>query len=263
MADPQVAVLIDYENVGLDPMEALLDQISDVGRIIIKRAYADWSTLKGQQGKALELGIEAMHHFHSTKSGKNSSDISLAIDAVDLLHSSPVDIFVIASADTDFVPLVLRLRAAGKLVIGAGRRAVVSENLVRSCDRYIYLDDLVAPAKKPIPASGPAHLASADADSLVLRALAVSMDDEGELTGSKLHETMRRIDPSFDYKAVGFHTFAQFLEQNHDIEVSRSSARGDVVVRLKPTEPGAGTVKPMPRRRRSSGSRSRPSPNPE
>ena len=210
MAEPQVAVLIDYENVGLDPIEPLLDQISDVGRIIIKRAYADWSTLKGQHGKALELGIEAMHHFHSTKSGKNSSDISLAIDAVDLLHNSPVDTFVIASADTDFVPLVRRLRAAGKLVIGAGRRAVVSENLVRSCDRYIYLDDLVSPAQKPRLSSGPAPLASADADSLVLRALAVSMDDEGELTGSKLHETMRRIDPSFDYKAVGFRTFSQF-----------------------------------------------------
>ncbi|MCH8346648.1 MAG: NYN domain-containing protein [Chloroflexi bacterium] len=263
MAEAQVAVLIDYENVGLDPMEALLDQISDVGRIIIKRAYADWSTLKGQHGKALELGIEAMHHFHSSKSGKNSSDISLAIDAVDLLHNSPVDTFVIASADTDFVPLVRRLRAAGKLVIGAGRRAVVSDDLVRSCDRYIFLDDLVPPAQKPRPTSDPAPLASADADALVLRAMAVSMDDEGELTGSKLHETMRRIDPSFEYKAVGFRTFSQFLEQNQDIEVSRSSARGDVLVRLKPTEPGSGAVKPAPRRRRSSGGRGRPSPTPE
>ena len=122
MTEPNVAVLIDYENVGLDSSQYLLDQLSDMGRIIVKRAYADWSVERSKRDQLLELGIEAVHHFRSTKSGKNSSDIKLAIDAVDLLHNAELDTFVIVSSDSDFVPLVTRLRAAGKVVVGAGRR---------------------------------------------------------------------------------------------------------------------------------------------
>ena len=82
MAEPNVAVLLDYENVGLDSIQYLLDQLSDVGRLIIKRAYADWSVERNKRDQLLEMGIEAIHHFRSTRSGKNSSDICLAIDAV-------------------------------------------------------------------------------------------------------------------------------------------------------------------------------------
>ena len=126
--DRQVAVLIDFENVGLDSVRWLFDQVSDIGRIIIRRAYADWSAAAGkrdhrqQRDQLLELGIEPIHLFHSV-SGKNSSDIRLAIDAIELMYLSPVDTFVIVSSDTDFVPLVSKLRAAGKTVIGAGRAA--------------------------------------------------------------------------------------------------------------------------------------------
>ncbi len=249
MAEAQVAVLIDYENVGLSPIEPLLDQVSDIGRIIVKRAYSDWSKARKDQGQALELGIEAVHHFQQPKSGKNSSDISLAIDAVDLLFTSPVDTFVIASADTDFVPLVRKLRAAGKLVIGAGRRAVVSETLVRSCDRYIYLEDIGGPQPT---VRGTSTSTPSNAESLVLRALAASMDVQGEVVGSKLYETMRRIEPGFDYKSQGVRTFAQFLEKNEDIEILRSRNRGDVTVRLRPTDPADEKEPDPPRRRRGS-----------
>ena len=141
MAEANVAVLIDYENVGLDSIQYLLDQISDVGRITIKRAYADWSTQRNKRDQLLELGIEAIHHFRSTKSGKNSSDIRLVIDAIDLRHTSDLDTFVVVSSDSDFVPLVMYLRAAGKSVMAAGRRETTAPTLVKSCDRYIYLDD--------------------------------------------------------------------------------------------------------------------------
>ena len=139
MSESQIAVLIDYENVGLGSIQGLFDQLSDMGRIIVKRAYADWSSGARQRDQLLELGIEAVHHFHAAKVAKNSSDISLCIDAVDLLYRSPVDTFVIVSADSDFVTLVSKLRSAGKTVIGAGRHDVVSSTLVRACDRYIYL----------------------------------------------------------------------------------------------------------------------------
>ena len=109
MSEAQLAILIDYENVGLGSIQALLDQLSDVGRAIIKRAYADWSTAKARErDRLLEHGIEAVHHFRSSRA-KNSSDICLAIDAVELLYKSPVDTFVIVTSDSDYVPLVRNL----------------------------------------------------------------------------------------------------------------------------------------------------------
>ena len=228
MTEANVAVLIDYENVGLDSVESLLDQLSDVGRATVKRAYADWSVQRGKRDQLLELGIEAMHHFRSAKSGKNSSDICLAIDAVDLLHSAPVDTFVIVSSDSDFVPLVSKLRAAGKSVIGSGRRGAASPTLVKSCDRYIYLDEAKPPASRQSrPESGGSR-----AGSLVVRALEASMDAQGQVVGSKLFQTMQRIDPSFDYKALGHRNFTQFLDTSNEVRVHRPEGRGDVVVQL-------------------------------
>ena len=84
-ADRQIAVLVDVENVGLDSIQWLFDQLSDVGRIIVKRAYGDWSAGSGKRDQVLELGIEPIQVFHATPSGKNTSDIRLAVDAVDLL----------------------------------------------------------------------------------------------------------------------------------------------------------------------------------
>jgi len=225
LPDSQIGVLIDYENVGLGSISSLFDQLSDVGRIIIKRAYADWSKAASKGEQMLELGIEAKHYFRAAGSGKNASDISLAIDAIDLLHRSPVDTFVIVSSDTDFVPLVSTLRAAGKAVIGAGRRGVVSPALVHSCDRYIYLDD-----GKP---TAQAHSAlNEQAESLLVRAVEASTDDLGHVVAAKLHNAMLRMDPSFDFRALGYKTFTQFLESSTVVKIRRPRGRGDVLVEL-------------------------------
>ncbi len=229
MTEPNVAVLIDYENVGLDSSQYLLDQLSDMGRIIVKRAYADWSVERSKRDQLLELGIEAVHHFRSTKSGKNSSDIKLAIDAVDLLHNAELDTFVIVSSDSDFVPLVTRLRAAGKVVVGAGRRQAASTTLVKSCDRYIYLDDAKAPsgiAKRQRSTKG------TDLPSLVVRAIEASMDGQGQVVGSKLYQTMQRIDPSFSYKALGHGTFAKYLASQKEVSATHRTDTSDVIVQL-------------------------------
>lgn len=245
MVDANVAVLIDYENVGLDAIQHLLDQLSDVGRVIIRRAYGDWSVQRGKQDQLLELGIEPIHQYHSNKSGKNSSDIRLAIEAVDLLFNSPIDTFVIVSSDSDFVPLVGKLRSSGKSVIVAGRREATSPTLIKSCDRYIFLDTekrTTAPASQSRRrtsrrnGSQASQTASAEADakSLLLRAMDVSMDEVGEVVGSKLYQTMRRIEPSFNFKDLKFRLFTQFLEAHTDvIEVTRpKDGSGDVVVQL-------------------------------
>ena len=245
MSESQIAVLIDYENVGLGSIQGLFDQLSDLGRIIVKRAYADWSSGARQRDQLLELGIEAVHHFHAAKVAKNSSDISLAIDAVDLLYRSPVDTFVIVSADSDFVTLVSKLRSAGKSVIGAGRREVVSQTLVRACDRYIYLGGE--------PRTAPADTRSLDA--LLQRAIDASADDEGKVAGSRLHQTIMRIDPSFDFRSMGYRTFTQFLEASPVVKVTRARGSDDTSVSLKPT--GVARVPIIGRMVNGKGSRTR------
>ena len=231
MADQQIAVLIDYENVGLSSIQWLFDQISDIGRVIVKRAYADWSiaTTKRDQEKLLELGIEPVHLFHSPGSGKNSSDIRLVTEAVDLLYQSPVGTFVIVSADSDFVPLVSKLRSAGKTVIGAGREAAVSRMLVTSCDRYFYLDQNKAPATVPSK-SGPSSQQTTG--SLLARAVRATMDEQGRALGSKLRQTIQRLDPAFDFPALGYPTFSKFLEASPEVKVTRPKGPGDIIVEL-------------------------------
>ena len=239
MADANVAVLIDYENVGMSAIEYLLDQLSDVGRVIIKRAYADWSVpvQRGKQDQLLELGIEPIHQFISNRSGKNSSDIRLAIDAIDILYGSPVDTFVIVSSDSDFVPLIGKLRAVGKTIIGAGRREATSTTLVKSCDRYIYLDD-AAPSvstnarrrRSPAAAARPAEPAS-----LLIRAVEASTDDRGQVVGSKLYQSMLRIDPSFNFRTKGHRTFAQYLESDSRVKIVRPKDGGDLIIQLAGT----------------------------
>ena len=236
-SERQLAVLIDLENVGLSSIQWLFDQISDVGRMIVRRAYADWSSAKSSRDQVLQLGIDPIHLFRSTNSGKNSSDIRLAIDAVDLLYQSPVDTFVIVSSDSDFVPLVMKLRSAGKTVFGAGRKSAASSTLVRSCDRYFYLDqDSKSPSASSVskrPTEG----------SLLVRAVKSAMDAEGRAVGSRLHETLQRLDPSFDFRAQGYSTFTRYLEASTDVSVTRPKGQGDVAVELAEQETGLQEVR--------------------
>ena len=241
MAEANVAVLIDYENVGMDAIQYLLDRLSDVGRVIIKRAYGDWSAKRSSQDQLIELGIEAVHQYRSNNSGKNSSDIRLAIEAIDLLHVSPIDTFVIVSSDSDFVPLVGKLRSSGKTVIGSGRREATSSTLVRSCDRYIFLDEAKAVVnsspRRYRGRNGPS-INKADVYALLTRAHEASTDDSGSVGGSKLYQTMCRIDPGFDFKAIGYRSFTQFLESFGDqVGITRPSNGGDIQVQLSQAAP--------------------------
>jgi uncharacterized protein (TIGR00288 family) len=234
----QVAVLIDFENVGLGSIQWLFDRISDIGRITIKRAYADWSAARSTREQVLQLGIEPIHLFHMTGSGKNSSDIRLVIDAIDLLYQSPIDTFVIVSSDSDFVPLVSKLRAGGKSVIGAGRQATASRALVISCDKYIYLDQGDKPRQQAPVVKKP------QSDDLLLRAMRAAVDEEGRVVGSKIRQTLQRLEPSFDFRALGYSTFAKYLGASPDVVVSRPSGRGDVTVELADSSVSSATESP-------------------
>ena len=237
-AEKQIAVLIDFENVGLTSMQWLFDQISDVGRIIIKRAYADWRTAGDRQDQLLELGIEPIQLLRSSSGGKNSSDIRLTVDAVDLLHTSTVDTFVIVSSDSDFVPLVTKLRSAGKTVYGAGDKNKAPDALVKSCDRFIDLNTVKGTkAVEQVPL-----LPDEDIENLVRRAATASIDEHGKVFGSKLNQTMQRLDPSFSYRTYNS-TFTKFIEAQPGLKITRPRGKGDITVELadedvpKPTAP--------------------------
>ena len=231
MSDSNIALLIDFENAGLDSMRSLVEQMSGVGRIIVKRAYADWSSQRKGQEQLIELGIEAVHNYRGPRAGKNSCDIKLTIDAVELLHSAQVDTFVIVSSDSDFVPLVNHLRGSGKQVIGAGREDVTSATMVKSCDRYIFLRNSDVdqrppstvrrriPAKKR-PASGLQNKDSEALSSLIIRAVEAATNDAGIVLGTKLAQTIQRIDPSFSYKEQGYRNFREFLEARNEVNVT-------------------------------------------
>ena len=228
IAERQLAVLIDFENTGLKAMQWLFDQVSDIGRIIVKRAYADWSVEADKRDQLLELGIEPVHLFHSSRGGKNSSDIRLAIDAIELLHQSPVDTFIIVSSDSDFVPLVSKLRSAGKTVFGAGREAIVSRTLVRSCDRYFYLEQ---GDKVPSAETSPQKEQHKEqVDQLLMRAVRAAIDEQGRVVGSKLGLTLQRLDPSFDYRTLGYSTFIKFIEAFPWLKILRPKGSGDITI---------------------------------
>ncbi len=265
MAEENVAVLIDFENINnQEHLRALLDELSGIGRLTIKRAFGDWNkaSTNGQQ-QLQTLGIELIHHAQTT-SGKNTSDIRLTIDAIDLLHTSatPIDTFVIASCDSDFFPLVTILRSYGKSVVVAGRKDSTTTVLVNSCDRFIDLNDLIKTAEAPESVNGGSNLSvnresppannnssslpanqpntatnnrsqiPPDKRHLVIRAIQSARDHEGHVKGSKLHETIRRIDPSFNFKDHGFNSLSTFLNAVPNVKVQRPKGPGDITVNI-------------------------------
>jgi uncharacterized protein (TIGR00288 family) len=150
---PNIAIFCDFENVALGAKEAnfeafdihiVLERLLDKGKIIVKKAYASWERYKNAQRPLHESGFELIEIPHVSYSGKNSADIRLVVDALDLCYmKSHVDLFVIVSGDSDFSPLVGKLRENNKTVIGMGVKNSTSELLVENCDEFIYYDDLI------------------------------------------------------------------------------------------------------------------------
>jgi len=190
MAKPTInnmAVFCDFENVALGVRDAkyakfdigkVLEKLLLKGSIVVKKAYCDWERYKEFKGPMHEASFELIEIPHVRMSGKNSADIRMVVDALDLCYTkSHVDTFVIVSGDSDFSPLVSKLRENNKLVIGVGVKSSTSDLLIANCDEFIYYDDLVrkeeqrrgrrkaparqAPARQPPQAATPAAVAAA------------------------------------------------------------------------------------------------------
>src|SRR6266567_1763456 len=230
-----MALFCDFENVALGVQEAkyerfdiakVLERLLLKGSIVVKKAYCDWERYKAFKAPMHEAAFELIEIPHVRQSGKNSADIRMVVDALDLCYTKAhVDTFVIISGDSDFSPLVSKLRENNKVVIGVGVKNSSSDLLVANCDEFIFYDDLVRvePAKKrpsvaataPTEKTGKDHRPSIDGALDLLRktldALRAERGEDYPIRGSLMKEAMKRQNPGFNERAHGFRAFNELL----------------------------------------------------
>ncbi|MEY4933632.1 MAG: hypothetical protein RLZZ403_1952 [Pseudomonadota bacterium] len=245
MAHPttNMALFCDFENVALGVRDAkyakfdinrVLERLLLKGSIVVKKAYCDWDRYKEFKASMHEASFEMIEIPHLRISGKNSADIRLVVDALDLCYTkSHVDTFVIISGDSDFSPLVSKLRENNKAVIGLGVKSSTSDLLIANCDEFIFYDDLVRQeetkqrSRRRQSARKPAAESQKDAPKgdeerklqafdLVLdtiEALAEERDQDEKIWGSMVKQTLKRRNPGFNESYYGFRTFSELLEE--------------------------------------------------
>ena len=157
-----IALFIDAENISYTKLEGIIEKISANGRIVVKRAYGDWTkkNLAPWREQSNRPAVKPCQQF-SYVSGKNAVDMALTIDAVELLHKEIYDMFVIASSDSDYTPLAIHLRESGAYVVGVGEKKT-PESFQHSCDEFIFLEEIPEKQMEPNPPSGAAAKAQAE-----------------------------------------------------------------------------------------------------
>jgi uncharacterized protein (TIGR00288 family) len=208
--EPIIAVFIDFENLaigvramksGTFQIELVLRRLLEKGRIVFKRAYCDWSNYPEAVREFHTQGIELIDIPQTKISGKNSADIRMVVDALDLCYSKEhIDVFALISGDSDFSPLVSKLKENNKRVIGCGVKTSTSDLLIANCDEFIYYDDLIRAAKKT---KAPKKARSRtdkrqEAIDRVLEVLTSIEQDYDQLWGSMLKQAIRRVYPGFN-----------------------------------------------------------------
>ena len=216
----RLAVLIDADNAQASVIQELLAEVSRYGTATIKRAYGDWTTqnLKGWKEVLHKLAIQPIQQFAYT-TGKNSTDASLIIDAMDVLHTGSVDGFCLVSSDSDFTRLATRIREAGLVVYGFGERKT-PEPFVAACDKFIYTEILRAKpdeAKAEEIAVEVAELPKLK--PLVLTALEATARDDGWSSLSALGSQLTRNHPSFDPRNYGVAKLGELMRKQGYLEV--------------------------------------------
>jgi uncharacterized protein (TIGR00288 family) len=274
--DRSLAVYIDFENLALGfqgrrdrfDIARVLERLVEKGKIVAKKAYADWSRFSAYTAPLHEAGIELVEIPKRSQTGKNSADIRLCVDAMDLAYSKEhIDTFVIVSGDSDFSPLVSKLKENGKHVIGLGMQESTSELLRDNCDEFIYYEDLGKSSAMPTTLMAQIPENKRKAFQLLMDSLlALRRENKEVLWSSMIKDTMKRKKPSFNEAYHGYRTFSELLEDAQreglvELETDKRS-RTYVVTRFGAEigqQAPAGTVsasKPKSRRRRSSRGRS-------
>jgi uncharacterized protein (TIGR00288 family) len=259
MADePLIAVFVDYENLAIGArqskhgqlrIELVLKRLLEKGRIVFKRAYCDWNNYRKEAIELHKNGIEMVDIPQTRMSGKNSADIHMVVDALDLCYAKQhIDIFALLSGDSDFSPLVAKLKENDKRVITCGVKSSTSDLLVNASDEFIYYDDLVRAAERPKPAARSKKGApTPDAEALdegLARVMEIirSLDrDYDQIWGSMVKQTVRRVYPGFNEDYYGYGSFAEMLEKLEDrglVELEYDEKRGNYLVRMRSEKRG-------------------------
>jgi len=264
-----MALFCDFENIALGVRDAkfaafdirkVLERLLLKGNIVVKKAYCDWARYEEFKAPMHEAAFELIEIPHVRLSGKNSADIRMVVDALDLCYTkSHVDCFVIISGDSDFSPLVSKLRENNKMVIGVGVKNSTSDLLTANCDEFIYYDDLVRDSEKqrrkkrkePSAKSGgkaPAAVSEEDrkqeALELVLGVIEDLFKERGEeekVWGSMVKQTLKRRKPGFSESYHGFRTFGQLLEEAKArklLELELDEKSGGYIITKGPTQEG-------------------------
>jgi uncharacterized protein (TIGR00288 family) len=234
--DATMAVFLDLENIALGARDAsypsfdiekVLERLLLKGHIVVKKAYCDFDRYKDFKRGLHEAAFELIEIPHVRQSGKNSADIRMVVDALDLCYTKEhVDTFVILSGDSDFSPLVSKLRENAKKVIGVGVKNSTSDLFINNCDEFIYYDDLVRKEPKARRRASPAAARSSaaspenkgpdptDAFDLVVETLEAVIEERGEnepIWGSMIKQAIKRRHPGFNERAYGFRSFNDLL----------------------------------------------------
>jgi uncharacterized protein (TIGR00288 family) len=243
MADEahSLAVLVDFENLALGlerpsapagrrtrakatngaaqtfDVKLVLERLVEKGKVIVKRAYADWGRFERYREVMHDSGIQMMEIPERGKTGKNHADIQLCVDAMDLCYSKEhIDTFVIVSGDSDFTPLVSKLKENGKSVIGLGIKDSTSDLLASSCDEFIYYEDIVrGPAKPAVPVATIPKAKRPAMQLMIESVQALQRENKDVMLASMVKDTMRRKQPQFSESSYGYRSFSDFL---HDAE---------------------------------------------
>jgi hypothetical protein len=264
--DERIALLLDYENLAIGAREGLgvspfdftpvADALAVRGRVVARRAYADWSSFDEDRRLLARAQVELIDIPQRLGgSRKNAADIKMAVDAIEIAYErSWVTTFAIGTGDSDFTPLVHKLRELDKRVIGIGVASSTSRLLPPACDEFLYYDRLLeaaAPAAEPVPsADAPAPAAQAGAETapdddavgrLVTRTLSgLARQGDGPVLASRLKRAILRQDPTFDEAEHGFRGFGELLRHLRDqriVELGTGSATGDPEVSFPENEP--------------------------
>ena len=266
--DSNLAVFCDFENIALGVRDAKLKKI-DIqpiverlllkGSIVAKKAYCDWGRYKEYKPTMHEAAFELIEIPHARQSGKNSADIRLVVDALDLCYTKEhIDTFVIVSGDSDFSPLASKLRENAKSVIGVGVKSSTSDLLVNNCDEFIFYDDLVAERqpsrrrsrgrgrskggaqadsppdeKKTAPAADDPTQKGLDLVAQTAEEIYAERGDRAKLWGSMIKQTLKRRRPGFNESAYGFSSFNDLLEEAQArglLELDRDERSGGYVI---------------------------------
>ncbi|MCX7426680.1 MAG: NYN domain-containing protein [Planctomycetia bacterium] len=244
-----IAVFVDFENLALGAREMktegfriqlVLKRLLEKGRLVYKRAYCDWSNYRDAVREFHAEGIELIDIPQSKASGKNSADIHMVVDALDLCYAKEhIDAFALISGDSDFSPLVSKLKENNKRVIGCGIKSSTSNLLIAACDEFIYYDDLAREARKTRPAPKKGVKKPDKKQEAIDRLLKIvdSLElDYDPLWGSMVKQALRRVYPDFNEGYYGYRNFSDLLEEAQTmgmIALEHDQARGNYKITLK------------------------------